>query len=225
MGKKTFLSWSSGKDSAWALYVLRQDPQIEVTGLFCTVNMKFDRVAMHGVRIELLQQQAENAGLPLHLIQIPYPCSDEEYAAAMTSFIDAAKREEVECFAFGDLFLEEVRQYREENLKGTGITPIFPLWGRPTDELSREMVTGGLKAMVTCTDPKCLSGEFAGREYDAALLEALPDGVDPCGEKGEFHSFAFDGPMFQKPIGISLGKTVRRDGFDFTDLLPSTCTS
>ena len=220
MSGKTFLSWSSGKDSAWALHVLQQEPHVDVVGLFCAVNKAFNRVAMHGVRVELLQQQVKSAGLPLHIIQIPYPCSDGEYADAMTSFIDEAKKENIECFAFGDLFLEDVRSYREERLKGTGIAPIFPIWGIPTKKLSREMVASGLKAMITCIDPKRISREFAGREYDESFLDDIPTDVDPCGENGEFHSFAFDGPMFQTPIEISLGETVHRDGFVFTDLLP-----
>ena len=220
MRRKTLLSWSSGKDSAWALHVLQQEPHVDVVGLFCTVNKEFNRVAMHAVRVELLRQQAKSAGLPLHIIQIPYPCSNDEYGNAMTSFIDEAKKENVECFAFGDLFLEDVRRYREDRLKGTGITPIFPIWGIPTKELSRKMVTSGLKAMITCIDPKRLAREFAGREYNESFLDDIPAGVDPCGENGEFHSFAFDGPMFQNPIEISLGEIVHRDGFVFADLLP-----
>jgi uncharacterized protein (TIGR00290 family) len=220
MSKKTFLSWSSGKDSAWALHVLRQDPDIEVAGLFTTVNKQFDRVAMHGVRLELLRQQAENVGLPLHIIEIPYPCSNEEYAEAMTAFVNTAKAEQIECFAFGDLFLDDVRKYREERLRGTGITPVFPLWGIPTKELSREMVAGGLKAVITCMNPERISDDFAGREYNTAFLDEIPEGVDPCGEYGEFHSFAFDGPMFQHPVAAIVGETVQRDGFVFTDLLP-----
>lgn len=222
MRRKTLLSWSSGKDSAWTLHVLRQEPHIDVAGLFCTVNKEFNRVAMHAVRVELLQQQAKSAGLPLHMIQIPYPCSNAEYDDAMTSFIDGAKTENIECFAFGDLFLEDVRRYREDRLKETGITPIFPIWGIPTKELSRKMVASGLKAVITCIDPKRLAREFAGREYNESFLDDIPAGVDPCGEYGEFHSFAFDGPMFQNPIEISLGETVHRDGFIFTDLLPPT---
>lgn len=218
--EKTLLSWSSGKDSAWALHVLQQDPHIDVTGLFCTVNQAFDRVAMHGVRVELLQQQANSAGLPLHIIPLPYPCSNDAYAEIMTAFVDAAQQEKIECFAFGDLFLEDVRRYREDRLKGTGIEPIFPLWGIPTKTLSKAMVASGLKATITCIDPKRISEEFAGRAYDASFLQDLPPSVDPCGEYGEFHSFACDGPMFQSPIEIALGATVHRDGFVFTDLLP-----
>jgi uncharacterized protein (TIGR00290 family) len=222
MRRKTLLSWSSGKDSAWALHVLRQDPQFEVVGLFSTVNKMFDRVAMHGVRMELLRQQAESAGLPLHIIQIPYPCSDAEYAASMTAFIDAARKENIECFSFGDLFLEEVRRYREKNMNGTGITPVFPLWDVPTAELSRKMVAGGLKAVITCVDPNRIPAEFAGREYDEAFLDSIPAEADPCGEYGEFHSFAYDGPMFRTPIKTFLGETVQRDGFVFTDVFSST---
>lgn len=177
---------------------------------------------MHAVRVELLQQQAKSVGLPLYIIQIPYPCSNDEYADAMTSFIDEAKKENIEYFAFGDLFLEDVRRYREDHLKETGITPIFPIWGVPTKELSKEMIASGLKAVITCVDPRCLAREFSGREYNESFLGDIPESVDPCGEYGEFHSFAFDGPMFQNPIEISLGETVHRDGFIFIDLLPPT---
>jgi uncharacterized protein (TIGR00290 family) len=218
--KRTLLSWSSGKDSAWALHVLRQDPDIDVVGLFSTFNQAFDRVAMHGVRIELVRRQAENAGLPIRLIPIPHPCSDDEYAAIMERFVERARQEGIDCFAFGDLLLEDVRQYREERLAGTGIAPLFPLWGLPTGELSHEMVNGGLRAIVTCLDPQHLSEEFAGQEYDASFLDRLPTAVDPCGENGEFHTFAFDGPMFRQPVGIRVGETVSRDGFVFADLLP-----
>jgi len=221
MSTRTLLSWSSGKDSAWALYVLRQDPRVKVVGLFCTVNGAFDRVAMHGVRVELLRRQADHVGLPLHLIQIPYPCSDVAYADAMGAFVHTAKEDAIECFAFGDLFLEDVRRYREERMQGTGIAPLFPLWGVPTRDLSRDMVAGGLRAVITCIDPKRLAGRFAGREYTDSFLDDLPENVDPCGEHGEFHSFAFDGPMFQRPVEFAWGETVHRDGFVFTDLVPA----
>lgn len=223
--RRTFLSWSSGKDSAWALHVLRQDPHVDVIGLFCTVNKVFDRVVIHGVRVALLQQQAESAGLPLYIIEIPYPCSNNEYASAMSAFVDSARKENIECFAFGDLLLEDVRQYREDCLSGTGITPIFPRWGIPTRTLSREMVTGGLKAVVTCIDPKRMPESFAVREYNDSFLDDIPDSIDPCGEYGEFHTFSFDGPMFQNPIDVVSGETVYRDGFVFTDLLPLTSNS
>ena len=216
---KTLLSWSSGKDSAWALHTLRQDPQIELAGLFCTVNQAFNRVAMHGVRVELLQRQADRLGLPLQIIDIPYPCSNEEYAQVMSEFVTQARAAGVTHFAFGDLFLEDVRRYREERLQGTGISPIFPLWGSDTRELSQTMVVAGLRSVLTCVDPKQLSKDFAGRIFDATLLRDLPADVDPCGENGEFHSFAFDGPMFAQAVDFTLGETVARDGFVFTDLL------
>ena len=219
MKKITLLSWSSGKDSAWALHTLRQNPEIELVGLFCTVNQEFSRVAMHGVRTELLQRQAQAAGLPLHIIYIPYPCSNEQYAQVMSEFVEQAKSDGVTHFAFGDLFLEDVRRYREEHLQGTGITPVFPLWGANTVELSQTMVAVGLKSVLTCVNPKQLPKEFAGRTFDAALLRDLPQDVDPCGENGEFHSFAFAGPMFAQPIPFTIGETVERDGFVFTDLV------
>lgn len=221
MRRKTLLSWSSGKDSAWALHVLRQDPNVEVVGLFTTINKVFERVAMHAVRVALLQVQAQSAGLPLQIVEIPHPCSNEDYARIMGEFIATAKAQGIECFAFGDLFLEDVRQYREERMRGTGITPIFPLWGIPTSKLARDMVAGGLQAVLTCVDPNKVPESFAGRLYDGALLDALPAGVDPCGEYGEFHSFAFDGPMFRAPVGLTVGETVERDGFVFTDLVSS----
>jgi len=218
--RKTLLSWSSGKDSAWTLHTLRQQPDIELAGLFCTITETFDRVAMHAVRTELVRRQAEAAGLPLHIISIPYPCSNDDYARAMNDFITDVKQQGIECFAFGDLFLEDVRNYREEKLRETGITPIFPLWQMPTDELSQQMVDGGLRAVITCIDPKHLPNEFAGREYNHALLRELPETVDCCGEYGEFHSFVFDGPMFNHPIDIEVGEVVERDGFVFADLSP-----
>jgi uncharacterized protein (TIGR00290 family) len=219
MNRKTLMSWSSGKDSAWALYRLQEDPNFEVEGLFCTVNSEFDRVAMHAVRVDLLHQQADCIGLPLEIIEIPYPCSNEEYAEIMTKFVEGAKGTNVECFAFGDLFLEDVRSYREDNLSGTGISPLFPIWGNPTRELSGEMIRGGLKAVITCIDPRKLPGDFIGREYDESFIDDLPESVDPCGENGEFHSFVFDGPNFTSPIEISLGEVVERDGFIFIDVL------
>jgi len=220
--KRTLLSWSSGKDSAWALHILRQQSDIEVVGLFCTINQAFERVAMHAVRTELVQQQAESLGLPLHLIQIPYPCSNTEYSTIMQAFVDQAKRQAIECFAFGDLFLEDIRHYREVSLAETGITPIFPLWGISTNDLSKHMVASGLRAKITCVDSQYLPSEFSGKEYEEGFLEALPSHVDPCGENGEFHSFVYDGPMFEKAINFSIGETVLRDGFVFTDLLPES---
>jgi uncharacterized protein (TIGR00290 family) len=223
MRKKTLISWSSGKDSAWTLHVLKQDPTIEIVGLFCTVNQFSDRVAIHGVRRELLLQQAESVNLPVEIIYIPYPCSNVDYATIMTSFVTKARQRGIDCFAFGDLFLEDIRMYRETLLRDTGITPLFPLWGIPTKTLSQQMVSNGLKAIITCINAERFSQEYAGRKYDESFLEEIPAGIDPCGENGEFHSFAFDGPMFQYPINVSIGQTIHRDGAYFTDLLTSSC--
>jgi uncharacterized protein (TIGR00290 family) len=220
MKKRTLLSWSSGKDSAWTLHVLQQQKDVEVVGLFCTYNEKFERGAMHGVRIELIRQQAEKTGLPLQLIPIPDPCSDAEYKTIMGDFIKQVKSRGIDNIAFGDLFLEDIRRYREESLAGTGITPLFPLWGKPTGELSKEMVSKGLRAIITSVDPKSLTADFAGHVYDSTFLEQIPDSIDPCGEKGEFHSFAYDGPMFKSKLNIRVGETVTRDGFVFADVLP-----
>ena len=217
--KKTMLSWSSGKDSAWALHVMRQDPDITIDGLFTTVNQEFDRVAMHAVRVALLQQQADSIGLPIQLIPIPHPCSNADYAKIMNEFVAREKERGVECFAFGDLFLEDIREYREKALSGTGIAPIFPIWGSDTRLLSVTMLESGLRAQITCVDPSQLAPEYCGREYNASFLTDLPPGVDPCGEKGEFHSFAFDGPIFGHKINIKVGETTTRDNFVFTDLL------
>ncbi|MBI3222816.1 MAG: adenine nucleotide alpha hydrolase [Nitrosomonadales bacterium] len=217
MRKKTWLSWSSGKDSAWALHVLRQSEEYEVAGLFTTINSAFDRVAMHAVRVELLREQAQAVGLPLYLIAIPYPCSDEQYAAVMADFVARAGDDGVQCMAFGDLYLEDVRRYREERMQGTGMAAVFPLWGRPTRALLQEMLESGLRACLTCVDPRVLPAEFAGRELTPALLESMPAGIDPCGENGEFHTFVFDGPMFMRPLDIEIGEVVARDGFVFAD--------
>lgn len=217
MRKKTWLSWSSGKDSAWALHVLRQSDEYEVMGLFTTINSAFERVAMHAVRVELLREQAQAIGLPLHLVEIPYPCSDEHYAAAMTDFMAQARIEAVRCMAFGDLYLPDVRRYREERMQGSGIEAVFPLWKKPTRDLLTEMLAGGLRARLTCVDPKVLPAEFAGRELTLELLGDMPSGIDPCGENGEFHTFVFDGPMFARPLDIEMGEVVMRDGFVFAD--------
>jgi uncharacterized protein (TIGR00290 family) len=218
---KVLLSWSSGKDSAWALHLLRKRKDIQVVGLLTTVNEAFERVAMHAVRTELLRAQAEAVGLPLWQVQLPYPCSNEEYERVMSQAMDYACLEGVTAVAFGDLFLEDVRRYREDRMRGTGLEPLFPLWGLPTAELSRTMVAAGLKAHLTCVDPKQISAAFAGRAYDDALLDNLPAGVDPCGERGEFHTFAHDGPMFSRPVHVRAGEVVERDGFVFADMLPA----
>ncbi len=216
--RRTLLSWSSGKDSAWALHCLRQQPDVELVGLVTTVNETFARVAMHAVREELLEQQAASAGLPLWKLSIPHPCPNEAYEAAMAGLVERALGAGVTCMAFGDLFLEDIRAYRVEMLAGTGLEPVFPIWGRPTDALAREMLEAGLRAHVTCVDPRQLDPAFAGRVFDADFLADLPDGVDPCGENGEFHTFASAGPMFREPLAVTPGDVVERDGFVFADL-------
>jgi uncharacterized protein (TIGR00290 family) len=222
MGRtKIWLSWSSGKDSAWALHELRASPDFEVTTLLTTINRAASRVAMHAVREELLEAQAAAAGLPLVKVPIPSPCSNAEYEQAMGAAMAQARSEGILHVAFGDLFLEDIRRYREEKLRAVGMTPIFPLWGRETHRLAREMVTGGLRAFLTCVDPRQLDRRFAGRSFDASLLDELPASADPCGEKGEFHSFAFAGPMFAVPLAVAPGEIVERDGFVFADLLPA----
>lgn len=220
MKPHALLSWSSGKDAAWSLHVLRQQGEVEVVGLLTTLNRTFERVAMHAVREELLERQAAAAGLPLWKVDIPFPCPNETYEAAMVEACAKAVAEGIEVMAFGDLFLEDVRDYRIQKLAGTGLRPLFPLWGRDTATLAREMIAGGLKATLTCVDPKALDASFAGRDFNTALLADLPPSVDPCGERGEFHSFAWDGPMFNGPIPIQRGEVVARDGFVFADLLP-----
>ena len=216
---KALLSWSSGKDSAWSLHVLRKRQEVDVVGLLTTVNEVYARVAMHAVRVELLEAQAEAIGLPLWKISIPSPCSNEEYEAAMLAAIERAKSEEINTYAFGDLFLEDIRRYREERLRETGVSPIFPVWALPTKELAREMIAAGLRARVTCVDPKQLPASFAGREFDAAFLADLPPTADACGERGEFHTFAYDGPMFKHSVPVQSGEIIERDGFVFADLL------
>jgi len=218
---KCLISWSSGKDSAWMIHVLRQQPDIELAGVLTTVNEKYQRVAMHAVRVELLQAQADALGLPLWTVPIPSPCPNDVYERAMSAAVARAVGEGFTHMAFGDLFLEDIRRYREEKLAGTGLTPIFPLFGADTTALAREMVAGGLKARLTCVNPKVLDAKFAGRDFDASLLDELPASVDPCGERGEFHSFAYAGPMFSRPIAIKSGEFVERDGFVFADVMPN----
>jgi uncharacterized protein (TIGR00290 family) len=218
--EKTWLCWSSGKDSAWSLHEMRQKGEVEVVALLSTLNRAADRVAMHAVREQLVKAQAEAAGLPLVEVWIPSPCSNQQYEAAMAEAMSRARNEGITRMAFGDLFLQDVRRYREEKLAGTGIEPIFPLWEQDTEALSRKMVQAGLEARITCVDPRKLDPSFAGRAYDAALLADLPEGVDPCGENGEFHTFVHAGPMFRRPISIRPGEIVERDGFVFADVLP-----
>ena len=215
---KTLVSWSSGKDSAWMVQVLRQQRDVELAGLLTTVNEVYQRVAMHAVRVELLQAQADALGLPLWQIPIPFPCPNGAYEQAMAAAVRRAVEEGFTHIAFGDLFLEDIRRYRETQLAGSGLTPVFPLFGLDTTTLAHAMVAGGLRARLTCVDPKVLDPRFVGREFDAALLDELPTAVDPCGERGEFHTFAYDGPMFARPIPVESGEVVEREGFVFADL-------
>ena len=217
--KRVLLSWSSGKDSAWALHVLRRDPSVELCGLLTTLNTEFDRVAMHGVRRTVLEAQAAAAGLPLWVVPLPWPCSNEIYEQRMAEVCRRAIDEGIQAVAFGDLFLEEVRAYRERQLAPTGLEPLFPLWQIPTGALAREMIAAGLRARLTCIDTKQLPASFAGREFDADLLRDLPPGTDPCGERGEFHTCVYAGPMFSAPLSIQAGEIVTRDGFTFADIL------
>jgi uncharacterized protein (TIGR00290 family) len=218
---KALVAWSSGKDAAWALHEVRRAGGIEVAGLLTTVTDTFSRVAMHAVREELLDRQAAAAGLPCRKVRIPWPCPNETYEAAMAEALAAARAAGITHVVFGDLFLADVRAYREAKLAGTGITPLFPLWGRDTGALAREMIEGGLAARLTCVDPRKVDRSLAGRAFDAALLGELPPGVDPCGENGEFHSFAWAGPMFSAPVAVTPGEIVEREGFVFADLVPS----
>ncbi|HET8559245.1 MAG TPA: hypothetical protein VFL69_01880 [Marmoricola sp.] len=220
MVHRCWLSWSSGKDSTLALAVLREDPSVEVVGLLTTVNEDADRVAMHAVRRSLLEAQAAALGLPLHVVPIPQACRNETYEQRMSAAVDAARADGVTRMAFGDLFLADVRAYREQMLAPTGIEALFPLWGRDTAGLAREMLDRGVRATLTCVDPRQLDAGFAGRAYDASLLAALPRGVDPCGENGEFHTFVHDGPGFAQPLAVRAGEVVERDGFVFADLVP-----
>ena len=217
--KRVLVSWSSGKDSAWLVHVLRQTADVEIGGLLTTVNDAADRVAMHAVRTDLLQAQAEALGLPLRMVFIPSPCPNEVYERAMAAAVAGALADGFTHVAFGDLFLEDVRRYREEKLAGSGLTPLFPLFGADTTALARDMIASGLAARITCLNPAVLDRSFAGREFDAALIRDLPETIDPCGERGEFHTFAYAGPMFSQPIPIESGVVVERDGFVFADLV------
>jgi uncharacterized protein (TIGR00290 family) len=222
---KAWLAWSSGKDSAWSLHAIRNSDEVDVVALLTTVNRTHERVAMHAVRETLLEVQAAEAGLPLVKVAIPSPCSNETYQRAMGRAMARARDEGVSHVVFGDLFLEDIRAYREKQLSACGMTPVFPLWGLDTRRLAEQMLRGGLRAHLTCVDPRKLDRSFAGRLFDADLLRALPAGVDPCGENGEFHTFASAGPMFHRPIPLSVGEIVERDGFVFADLLPLSVTA
>jgi uncharacterized protein (TIGR00290 family) len=222
---RCLVSWSSGKDSAWMVHCLRTRGDVEVGALVTTVNEAAQRVAMHAVRVELLHAQADALGVPLWPIAIPSPCSNEVYESAMREAVARAVAEGFTHIAFGDLFLEDIRRYREERLAGSGVTPLFPLFGMDTAQLARNMVAAGLRARLTCVDPRALDRRFAGREFDDALLAELPPLVDPCGERGEFHTFAYAGPMFRRPIRVEPGAIVERDGFVFADLLLQNTTT
>lgn len=217
---KVLVSWSSGKDSAWMLHVLRASHPGAVAGLLTTTNSAFDRVAMHGVRRAVLEAQAQAAALPLHVVPLPWPCSNADYERLMGDAVAGFVRDGFTHVAFGDLFLEDVRQYRVDRLAGTGLAPLFPFW-KTTDTraLAESMVDAGLRATLATVDPRVLDPSFAGRAFDRALLAELPDGVDACGERGEFHTCVWDGPMFAHPIPLTVGETVTRDGFTFADLL------
>ena len=218
---KALIAWSSGKDSAWSLYEARRTNEFDIVGALTTVTDAFARVSMHGVREAILQAQLEAAGLPSIVVRIPYPCPNEVYEARMAEALAAANAEGVSAIIFGDLFLEDIRAYRVAKLAGTGIEPVFPLWQRPTDQLARDMIAGGLETYLATVDLKKLPTSFAGRKFDAALLADFPPGIDPCGENGEFHSCVVAGPMFSRRIEVSVGETVERDGFAYADLLPA----
>jgi uncharacterized protein (TIGR00290 family) len=221
MKKRLILSWSGGKDSAWTLHYLLKDKRFEVVALFTSLNSHFDRIAIHGVRRELLEAQAAAANIPLWKVKLPWPCTNEDYEGCMAPLFKRAIAEGIQTVAFGDLFLEDIRAYREKQLANTGLASIFPLWQLPTPALAREMISAGLRAKLVCVDPQRLDTRFVGREFDLALLADLPSTVDPCGENGEFHTFVYDGPMFRSAIPIVSGETVERDGFAYHDLLPA----
>jgi uncharacterized protein (TIGR00290 family) len=218
---RLLLAWSSGKDSAWCLHLLRERGEYEIAGLLTTYNAQQDRVAMHGVRHALVQAQAAAAGVPLRRVDLSWPCSNQQYEDIMRRALREAVADGISHVAFGDLFLEDIRAYRERQLRGTGVTPVFPLWGEETGLLARRMINAKLRAIVVCVDTSKVPGHFGGRIFDAQFLDDLPAGVDPCGENGEFHTFCCAGPMFTGPIEVASGTTVERDGFAFTDLTPA----
>jgi uncharacterized protein (TIGR00290 family) len=217
--KRVLLSWSSGKDSAWTLHLLRQMPDVEVVGLLTTLNEAAQRVAMHAVRRELLEAQARATGLPLTVLNLPWPCSNQQYEVILLAACKDVVARGVQAVAFGDLFLRDIRQYRETQMKNTGLEPMFPLWDLPTDRLARDMLAAGLRARITCVDLAKLPRDFAGREFDERLLADLPPAADPCGENGEFHTFCYAGPMFAAPFACTPGEIVEREGFAFADLV------
>ncbi len=222
--KKVLLSWSSGKDSAWALYVLSERADVQVVALMTTFNCAADRVAMHAVRRSLVRNQAERVGLPLWEVELPWPCSNADYEDLMRPVAQRAIHEGIKGVAFGDLYLQEIRAYRERQLQGTGLEPLFPLWNIPTPQLATDMLSAGVRAKVTCVDPAQLDKSFAGRDYDSEFIADLPAHVDPCGENGEFHTFVYHSPVFSEAIQVQTGEILERDGFVFADVIPEPGT-
>jgi len=219
--KKVVLSWSSGKDSAWTLHLLRRRSDFQVVALVTSFNTEANRVAMHAVRRALVESQAERTNLPLWAVELPWPCSNAEYEDRMRVLCQRAVAEGITVMAFGDLFLQDIRDYRVRQLQGTGLEPLFPLWQIPTKDLALDMIAAGVKAKITCVDPSKLVKSFAGCDFDQPFLEALPSGIDPCGENGEFHTFVHDAPVFSRPVPVLSGEVVERDGFVFADILPA----
>jgi uncharacterized protein (TIGR00290 family) len=223
--KSVLLSWSSGKDSVWALHLLLQQPDVKVAALLTTFNSAADRVAMHAVRRQLVEMQAGRTGIPLWPVDLPWPCSNAVYEERMRGVFERALAEGITAVAFGDLFLEDIRDYRVRQLQGSGLEPLFPVWQIPTAKLAHDMIAAGVRAKITCVDPAQVDGSLAGRDYDQASLDSLPPGVDPCGENGEFHTFVYDAPVFERPVEVRVGEIVERGGFVFADLLPGLTTT
>jgi uncharacterized protein (TIGR00290 family) len=216
--KNILLSWSSGKDSTWALHLLSQRSDLRIAGLLTTFNSPADRVAMHAVRRSLVVAQAERIGVPMWPVELPWPCSNAEYEEIMRKVSEHAVAEGIEAVAFGDLFLEDIRAYRERQLEGTGLEPLFPVWKMPTRQLALDMIAAGVKAKLTCVDPSKLDRSYAGRDFDLDFLQSIPEQIDPCGENGEFHTFVYEAPVFKTRIDVQIGEVVERDGFVFADV-------
>jgi len=218
--KSVLLSWSSGKDSAWTLHLLSQRTDVRVVALLTTFNRAANRVAMHAVRRSLVEAQAKRISIPLWPVELPWPCSNADYEALIGGVCQRALADGITAVAFGDLFLQDIREYRERQLQGTGLEPLFPVWQIPTGQLALDMIAAGVKAKVTCVDPSKLDKSYAGRDYNLEFIESLPENVDPCGENGEFHTFIYDAPVFTHPIKVETGEIVERDGFVFADVIP-----
>lgn len=219
MKEKILFSWSGGKDSSMALYELKRQGDFDIT-LLTTVTDKYERISMHGVREYLLDRQAESLDCPLEKVYITPESTNDEYEKKMEEVLEKYKKLGVKRAAFGDIFLEDIRKYREKNMERAGMEAVFPIWGRDTRELAETFIALGFKTIITCVDTKVLDGDFAGRLYDRAFLKELPENIDPCGERGEFHSFTFDGPVFRERVGFSIGEKVLRDGrFSYCDLI------